>query len=349
MGDRAVNDCQQGRFDVVVGTGGLGTGTTLALEGDHTLGREESRAVRMVDVQDRCKLHIILHYVARLAEPALRVVPVGRVGDDAAGRIVLAELAAEGMDVSHVSVDGSRPTLSSICFNYPNGDGGNLTLADSASAAVVAGDVEALSSVFVGHVDRGIVLAAPEVPVAARKALLEAATRHGFLRFASFLSGELAQAHAEGVLGLVDVLSINVDEAAALLGGADAQRAGPAAIVDATAELLVDAHPGLRFCITAGRLGSWVWDGRALHHQAPRLAAARNTAGAGDAHLAGLILGAVAGLDLVAANALATELSALSVTSVHTINTKIDRATMRFALQGDQEAATALGSEVRSR
>ncbi len=346
-----MNAGQQGRFDVVVGTGGLGTGTTLTLEGDHTLGREESRAVRMVDVQDRCKLHIILHYVARLAEPALRVVPVGRVGQDGAGRTVLAELAAEGMDVSYVAVDEARPTLSSICFSYPNGDGGNLTLADSASASVVAGDIEALSSVFAAHADRGIVLAAPEVPVEARAALLESATRHGFLRFASFLSGEIREARAEGVLGLVDVLSINVDEAAALLGGADRQRATPAAIVDEAAALLTDAHPGLRFCITAGRSGSWVWDGRTLHHQAPRVVPARNTAGAGDAHLAGLILGAVAGLDLVAANGLATELSALSVTSPHTINTELDRDSMRFALQRGQDAATAtaIGDEVRSR
>lgn len=323
-------------YDVVIGTGGLGTGTTLALEGDHTLGREESRAVRMVDVQDRCKLHIILHYVARFADPKVRVVPLGSVGDDAAGRAVLAELAAEGMDVSHVAIDRSHPTLSSICFSYPNGEGGNLTLVDSASAAVGPKDVEVLAPTFTAHAGRGIVLAAPEVPVPARRALLEAATTHGFLRFASFLSGEIREAYTGGVLDLVDVLSINIDEASALLGIAEGRRPeDPVAIVERAAALLLTAHEGIRFCITAGRFGSWVWDGRDLHHREPFSVVAKNTAGAGDAHLAGLILGALGGLDLVTANERATALSALSVTSVDTINTEVDRENwLRFEHPG---------------
>lgn len=314
------------RCDIVIGTGGLGTGTALALEGDHTLGREESRAVRLVDTKDRCKLHIILHYVARLADRHVRVVPVGRVGDDAAGRTVLAELISEGMDVTHVTRDHTRPTLSSVCFSYPNGDGGNLTLTDTASSVVGPMDVEATSSLFEGHADRGIVLAAPEVPLAARMALLEAATRHGFSRFASFLSGEIREAHASGVLKLVDVLAINIDEAATLIGAEGTERqAEPAAIVAKMVEMLVDSHPGLTFCVTAGRNGSWVWDGRALHHQPAVVVAAKNTAGAGDSHLAGLILGTIAGFDLVAANERATALSALSVTSQDTINTDVVR------------------------
>ncbi len=314
------------RCDIVIGTGGLGVGTALVLEGDHTLGREESRAARLVDTQDRCKLHIILHYVARLADRRLRVVPVGSVGDDAAGKTVLTELAAEGMDVSYVATDHTRPTLSSVCFSYPNGDGGNLTLTDTASSVVGPADIDATAALFVEHADHGIVLAAPEVPMAARIALLELATRHGFGRFASFLSGEIRQAYTDGVLGLVDVLSINIDEAAALVGVKFAVLTeNTSAVVDQAVGLLVGRYPGLGFCITAGRSGSWVWDGAVLHHQAPRTVAAKNTAGAGDAHLAGLILGTVAGLGLVPANARATALSALSVTSPDTINTDIDR------------------------
>lgn len=313
------------RCDIVIGTGGLGVGTALVLEGDHTLGREESRAARLVDTQDRCKLHIILHYVARLADRHVRVVPVGRVGDDAAGRTVLAELVSEGMDVSHVATEHTRPTLSSVCFSYPNGDGGNLTLTDTASSVVGPTDIEATSSLLEAHANRGIVLAAPEVPVDARVALLESATRHGFTRFASFLSGEIRQAYSDGVLRLVDVLAVNVDEAAALVGAEHHERQlDPAGIVGAAVELLVDSHPGLAFCVTAGRAGSWVWDGEVLHHQAALTVAANNTAGAGDSHLSGLILGTIAGLDLITANERATALSALSVTSHDTINTDVD-------------------------
>lgn len=321
-----MNGVHQRRCDIVIGTGGLGVGTAVVMEGNHTLGREESRAVRLVETRDRCKLHIILHYVARLADRGLPVVPVGRVGNDAAGATVLTELAAEGMDVSFVTTDPARPTLSSICFSYPNGEGGNLTFADTASSVVGPADIEATSALFVEHADHGIVLAAPEVPIAARAALLDRATRHGFGRFASFLSGEIRQAYADGILGLVDVLSINIDEAAALVGAeGDAPQPEPVLIVDQALELLVGRHPGLTFVITAGRHGSWVWDGSVLHHQQPLAVTAKNTAGAGDAHIAGLILGTVAGLDLIAANRWATALSALSVTSQDTINTDIDR------------------------
>ena len=62
-----------------------------------------------------------------------------------------------------------------------------------------------------------------------------------------------------------------------------------------------------------------------LRHQAHRPWAAKTPAGAGDAPLAALILGPAAGLGLIPANARATALSALSVTSPDTINTDIDR------------------------
>ena len=53
-------------YNRLVGIGGIGTGIFFALEGDHTLGRNESRAGRLLDVRDYCKLHIVIHYVAKL-------------------------------------------------------------------------------------------------------------------------------------------------------------------------------------------------------------------------------------------------------------------------------------------
>ncbi|MGY4711398.1 carbohydrate kinase family protein [Mycolicibacterium sp. CBM1] len=295
------------------------------MQGNHTLGREESRAVRLVDSRDRCKLHIILHYVARLSRPRPLIVPVGCVGEDAAGRTVLTEMASEGMDVSLVSMDRQKPTLNSICFTYPDGDGGNLTFVDTASADVGPADIGAAESLFVEHAGRGIALAAPEVGLAARMALLELATRYRFRRFASFLSAEMAEVHASGMLELVDVLSINSDEAAALVGhGGKQEPSDPVDIVGRAADLLVKTYPALQFCITAGRRGSWVWNGAELVHREPRAVQAVNTAGAGDAHLAGLIMGELRGLGLVAANAFASLLSALSVTSRDTINTDLE-------------------------
>lgn len=344
MGPRPVS-AAPGGVDLVLGTGGLGTGTLLALVGSHTLGREESRAVRALDQQDRCKAHIILHYVRRLTEPAVVVMPFGRVGADPDGELVLRELAAEGMDLSAVSTDPVHRTLTSVCFSYPDGTGGNLTLTDSASDAVDVDDVEALAPILRGAGPRGIVLAAPEVPLDTREALLRQAGEHGLLRFASFLSGEMADVLARGLLDLVDILSINLDEAATLAGLAPDDQADPAAVAQTAAAELRLRAPRLRFCLTAGRHGSWLWDGTELHHQSPLIVAPLNTAGAGDAHLAGLIVGATAGLSLVESNRLATAISAMSVLSADTIHTGIDRASLLAFV--DATAPALLDTSIR--
>ncbi|GAA2753981.1 carbohydrate kinase family protein [Amnibacterium kyonggiense] len=323
--------------DLVVGVGGVGTGVLYELVGDHTLGREESRAVRPVDQQDRCKLQIIAHYVRRFTPRDVAVIPVCRVGDDADGRLVQAELAAEGMDLRAVRVDRDRRTLTSVCFIYPDGDGGNLTVADSASDAVTEADLDPVLPLLTRHGARGIVLAAPEVPLPARAALLAAGTAAGSIRFASFLSGEMPEVVRLGLLDQVDVLSINIDEAAALLGGPPV---AAASIVQDAAALLRARHPRLRFCITAGRRGSWTWDGSSLQHVPVRAVTAVNTAGAGDAHIAGLIVGAVHGLDLHAAARLAAAISAHSVTSVDTIDSGLDAAALaRFVEEDDPDLA----------
>ncbi len=53
-------------FRRLVGVGGIGGGMFLALEGDRTLGRNESRPARLLDVRDYGKLHIVAHHVAML-------------------------------------------------------------------------------------------------------------------------------------------------------------------------------------------------------------------------------------------------------------------------------------------
>jgi sugar/nucleoside kinase (ribokinase family) len=60
-----------------------------------------------------------------------------------------------------------------------------------------------------------------------------------------------------------------------------------------------------------------------------------STAGAGDAHLAGLISGLVAGLKLPEAQQLGALVAAGSVTSPHTIHKTLDRAALaRLAALG---------------
>ena len=53
-----------------------------------------------------------------------------------------------------------------------------------------------------------------------------------------------------------------------------------------------------------------------------------NTAGAGDAHLAGIIAGLVSGLTLAQAQELGTLVAALSLTSPHTIAPEVERQSL---------------------
>ncbi len=135
------------RYDVMVGTGGIGSGEFFALRGNHTLRREESRGGRFEDRRDYCKLHIISHYVRTLTGPYLAVYPVGRVGGDETGLRLLREMSDAGLDLAYTRRVAGERTLRSVCLTYPDGSGGNLTADDSASARVTPADIgEALAS-----------------------------------------------------------------------------------------------------------------------------------------------------------------------------------------------------------
>jgi len=311
------------RYDVVVGTGGIGSGIFLALEGNRTLGREESRPADLLDQRDYCKLHIVCHYVRRLLGPEVAVLPIGKVGRDDAGRAVLEEMRATGLDTALVTTS-TRPTLFAVCFLYPDGDGGNLSTSRSASAEVGPADVQRAAARFAAHPGRGVALALPEVPLDARQALLQLATDHGWLRVAGVVPDEIQAVRDSGLLAQVDLLALNIEEAATL-GGTSADQ--PAAeVVKAALAALAELGSPAQVVVTAGARGSWTWDGRELVH-APAAdpgGAVVSTAGAGDAHLSGIVVGLVAGLDLAAANAFAALVSGLKVRSAHTINPDID-------------------------
>lgn len=314
-------------YDVVVGTGGIGSGIFLALHGERTLGREESRAATLLDQRDYCKLHIVCHYVQRLLGTTVRVVPIGKIGDDPPGRNALTEMQAVGLDTSYVTV-APRPTLFSVCFLYPNGDGGNITTTGSASDCVGPDDIRRAESVFTAYRGRGIAVALPEVPLAARDALLDLATGAGFLRVATFVSQEWERVLETGLLTKVDILAVNLDEAAALTGRR-AEDGSAADAVEAVIARVRPVYPRLSLVVTAGRQGSWAWDGQTIT-RAPALdVEVANTAGAGDAHLAGLVVATARGVPLATANRYAAVVSGLKVTSRHTINPDVTAERVR--------------------
>ena len=185
---------------------------------------------------------------------------------------------------------------------------------------------------------RGLALAVPEVPLAARDELLECATRYGFLRAASFTSAEMRDSSVPAMLNKTDLLVINRDEAASLASadaGASMERLAGKAV-----EHLTSIQPAIWAIMTAGREGSWAWDGRELAHLPALKVEAVNAAGAGDAFFAGVLAGLASGLALTEAQQVGNLCGAFSTTSPDTINHALDRASLARLAEQTHAALT---------
>ena len=326
-------DSSRYRYRALIGTGGIGSGMFFALDGEHTLGREESRSGRFLDRRDYCKLHIVSHYIQALLGPGFATIPIGKVGRDEVGDRLLAEMREVGLDLRYVEQIEDKPTLFDLCFIYPDGSGGNLTANDSACAMVDGVSVAQAEADFAQFAGRGVALALPEVPLAARSALLELGSRYGFLKVASFTSGEISSVVHEHGLRNVDLLALNLDEAAAA-AGMRADGSQPSDIVEAAVLALSARFGGIWLTITAGSRGSWSWDGSSLSYLPALPAAVAGTAGAGDAHLAGTLVGLCIAMPLAQAHELGALTAAMSVTSPHTINKNVARDSLRLFAEG---------------
>lgn len=287
-------------FRQLVGVGGLGTGMFFALEGDRTLGRNESRLGSLLDVRDYCKLHIVTHYVAKLlgaSQGRFPVVPIGKVGDDAAGAFVLRELRAVGIDTRFVEVVAGKPTLFSVCFQYPDGSGGNITTGNSAAAELSEQDIDRAESLFQSVGPRTIALLVPEAPLASRHHFLVVARQKGVFSAASFVSGEIADAKRLGMFDQLSLVSLNEEEAAELVGE-DFTPDSPEVLLDRLFRLVVSTYPQLGVVMSAGKKGAYFIDRSGWSHSpSPRVEVA-STAGAGDCLLGGVLAAMAAGIPL---------------------------------------------------
>lgn len=316
----------------MIGVGGIGSGMFFLLNGSHTLGREESRSGHFLEKNDYCKLHIISHYVKALLGPDFHVIPIARVGNDDVGRRLTMEMEEIGMVTSQLAVDPERHTLFSFCFLYPDRSGGNMTTDDSACSALSALGVAEAESLFQQFAGKAIALAAPEVPLEAREALLDLATAYRCFRVASFTSEELRDSETQSMLRKVDLLCVNLEEAASVLD--PTARDGPSrAVAEAAIKSFLALNPAMQVSITLGKEGSYAWDGSSMTFAPARSVEVVSTAGAGDAFTGGLIAGKVVGLSLVEAQELATLVGACSVTSPHTINKDLDQASLRSLIE----------------
>jgi ribokinase len=212
---------------------------------------------------------------------------VGRVGADAAGRRLRADLAAEGVDVAALGEDDGAPSGMALIGVDEAGENA-IIVSPGANGRVGPADVEAAHGLIAGA---GVVLLQHEIPADAVVA-------------ASAVAGGrvvLNPAPARELAGRVDVLVPNRGELERLAGG------GPPA--EAAARLALPA-----VVVTLGAEGALVVQGSRTEKVAAPSVRPVDTTGAGDAFCGALADALDRGAELVEAARWATVAAALSVT-----------------------------------
>ena len=292
----------------LIGVGGIGGGIVFDLEGNRTLDRNESRPGRLLDVRDYCKLHIVIHYVARLlgarvSGAPFHVLPLGKVGDDGPGRQVVKEMTDTGIDTRMVFAIADRPTLFSVCFQYPDGAGGNITTNNSAASELSESDIDTIFDLLKAGAEQVIALAVPEIPLGVRQYFLKAATHTGAFRVASFVPAEIGLARRAGVFEMLDLVSLNEAEAGELIDSRFSFTEREAFIAKCQ-DFLRQSCPNLRMVVSLGKDGAYgVTENLCNYCPAPQVKA-ESTAGAGDALLGSIIASIAAGIPFVRSEAL---------------------------------------------
>jgi len=346
-------------YRTILGVGGIGSGCFFALEGDQTLGRNESRPGRLLDIRDYCKLHIISHYVAKLLgagkDNGFEVLPVGVVGADAAGRQVVQEMADVGIETKFIRRAEDKPTLFSVCFQYPDGSGGNITTSNSAAAALCEADIDAASEALKVSGSRTIALAAPEVPLQVRRYFLERARGCGAFCAASFVASEIAAARECGIFQLLDLVSVNESEAAEFVSK-PLEPDAPQEFIRVCQDFLRHSFPKVQLVVSAGAMGAYAISHEVWNHSPAPAVNVASTAGAGDALLGGVLSGIAAGLPLFGKKSeclvetaldLGVLLASYKCQSPHTIHPDANLETLReFARSRSIRLAPSLQSMV---
>ena len=145
---------------------------------------------------------------------------------------------------------------------------------------------------------RGVALCLPEVPLEVRAEFLQLATRCGNFRAASFALSEVPAAKELRLFSIIDLLALNREEAAGLVGYQYSSNNAKRFLSDC-ASILQEAQPAIRIVISVGAEGVYAFENESWDFQPPLPVEAIATAGAGDALLAGVISGMASGLPLI--------------------------------------------------
>jgi sugar/nucleoside kinase (ribokinase family) len=280
-----------------------------------------------------------------MLSPDIHVIAIGKVGNDSEGKRLLEEMQQAGIDTRFVEVDPENPTMYSVCIQYADKSGFNVTSSNNASGAVTPQYInDCIDSISGGIDSRTIVLAAPEVPVETRIAMLERGKSSGSFCAASILKEESEAFEQLGGFELCDLLSVNEDEAQAISRKKDTDKLE---IVKACYNRLAKRNPHIALIVTVGGNGSYCVRNNVIEHIPAKSSAVVNTAGAGDAYIAGVLCGLTLGMPLqypqgekniIRATDFGTLLAGLSVESKHTIAENIDKNDIMSKMQNIMKA-----------
>lgn len=322
---------EEHKIKKIVGTGGIGKGIFFQSYENETVGRNESRMAKLLEAKDYCKLHIVFHYLGVLLSPNIEVIPIGKVGDDENGSLCREQMRAAGMNVEWIKISREKPTMLSICIQYPDKSGCNVTSDNSACEETDTKYImEAAEKIQIGK--DTVVVALPEVPVESRIELLKYGKEQGAFCVASCGTAEIQEFVEKSGPEYCDLIALNQEETAALAGIETITTPEQARNA---AQKILTRFPHLYLWSTTGKSGSILAHGNRIQTDAPLPdVKVKNTGGAGDASLAGLLTGYCIGLPLfrdkenTAARCSASELAVLmagmSVESEDSINLDIN-------------------------
>lgn len=230
-----------------------------------------------------------------------RVALVGALGDDEWGGAVRSALAAEGVDLTHVSTAPRVHTGVGVITVVPGGEN-TIVVAPGADHALTPVDVERAAGAIA---EADVLLVQGELRPETTLAAIEIARNANTV---VIYNAAPATVLPDGFLRQVDVLVANRGEAAELVGDG-AGEIGPAGLARRLASLGPE-----RIVLTLGEEGALSFDGEALEHVEPFPVEAVDATGAGDAFAAALAVSRSEGARLRDAVKMACAAGALATT-----------------------------------